>query len=156
MASGEVNMSEKCEFCQEVEKASSISGTQERSKLTNTGVLILGVSGVFFFGIYALTAPFILPALRRICLPFVPATPAQVENVFSALAGRTGSFIDIGSGDGRIVRIGCASQEYCLPRNVYNLILNVLFLLINEKVCRQVLNSETRKHLHNYVVLQTF
>ena len=54
-------------------------------------------------GVYALTAPFLLPALRKICLPFVPATSAQVKNVFTALSGRSGSLIDIGSGDGRIV-----------------------------------------------------
>lgn len=95
---------EKCDFCEEINRASAPSDPN-RPKLTRAGTIILGVSGAFFVGIYALTAPFLLPALRRICLPFVPATTTQVKNVFSALSGRSGSLIDIGSGDGRIVCI---------------------------------------------------
>lgn len=51
----------------------------------------------------ALCLPFVTPALRRVCLPYVPATDVQVANVLRALRGRTGSLVDIGSGDGRIV-----------------------------------------------------
>ena len=51
----------------------------------------------------ALCLPFVTPALRRVCLPYVPATDVQVANVLRALKGRTGSLVDIGSGDGRIV-----------------------------------------------------
>ena len=47
--------------------------------------------------------PFILPALRKICLPFVPATSQQLANVLVALKGKSGNLLDIGSGDGRIV-----------------------------------------------------
>jgi len=47
--------------------------------------------------------PFINPAFRKICLPYVPATHQQIINVMQALKGRTGSLIDLGSGDGRIV-----------------------------------------------------
>ncbi|PNF21148.1 Protein FAM173B, partial [Cryptotermes secundus] len=36
-------------------------------------------------------------------LPYVPATATQIKNVMSALAGRSGRLIDLGSGDGRIV-----------------------------------------------------
>ncbi|XP_053186623.1 ATP synthase subunit C lysine N-methyltransferase-like [Scomber japonicus] len=49
----------------------------------------------------AATAPFVAPALRKVCLPFVPATTEQVQNVFQR--ARTGNVVDIGSGDGRIV-----------------------------------------------------
>lgn len=49
--------------------------------------------------------PFVSPALRRVCLPYVPATNSQVENVLKALRGRSGRFVDLGSGDGRIVRL---------------------------------------------------
>lgn len=98
------SQSEKCDFCEEINRASAASPPDpNRPKLTKAGAVILGVSGAFFVGIYSLTAPFLLPALRRVCLPFVPATSAQVKNVFTALAGRSGSLIDIGSGDGRIV-----------------------------------------------------
>lgn len=50
-------------------------------------------------------APFVSPALRRVCLPYVPATTSQVNNVLLALRGRHGSLLDLGSGDGRIVRL---------------------------------------------------
>lgn len=46
---------------------------------------------------------FVSPAFRRICLPYVPATHQQIKNVIQALNGRSGSLIDLGSGDGRIV-----------------------------------------------------
>ncbi|XP_046399774.1 ATP synthase subunit C lysine N-methyltransferase isoform X2 [Ischnura elegans] len=53
----------------------------------------------------AVCAPFVFPALRRVCLPYVPATTTQVNNVFQALKGRSGSLVDLGSGDGRIVLV---------------------------------------------------
>lgn len=49
--------------------------------------------------------PFVSPAFRKICLPYVPATHQQIKNVIRALSGRSGSLIDLGSGDGRIVSI---------------------------------------------------
>ena len=82
------------------------------------GLIIAGVVGGLGLGVTAITVPFLLPALRRVCLPFVPATTTQVsfqiasistfshcqvENVMTALRGRGGSLVDIGSGDGRIV-----------------------------------------------------
>ncbi|KFU92424.1 Protein FAM173B, partial [Chaetura pelagica] len=53
--------------------------------------------------LYAGAAPFLAPALRKVCLPFVPATATQVRNVLRMLENRSGSLVDIGSGDGRIV-----------------------------------------------------
>ena len=48
--------------------------------------------------------PFLLPALRRHCLPYVPASPTQTHRVMAVLktipAGRV---VDLGSGDGRVV-----------------------------------------------------
>ncbi len=76
-------------------------------------------------GLVAVGWPFVAPALRRHCLPFVPASDAQVAHVVRALAlPAPGSvslaavtaaaatatnttaarrFVDLGSGDGRIV-----------------------------------------------------
>nr|CAD7392683.1 unnamed protein product [Timema cristinae] len=54
-------------------------------------------------GLSVICLPFVSPALRRICLPYVPATSVQVNNVLSALTGRSGRLLDLGSGDGRIV-----------------------------------------------------
>lgn len=50
-----------------------------------------------------LCAPFVSPALRKFCLPYIPATKQQVSNIFKALEEQKGSLLDIGSGDGRIV-----------------------------------------------------
>ncbi|XP_060899796.1 ATP synthase subunit C lysine N-methyltransferase [Labrus mixtus] len=73
---------------------------QSRSRL---GLLFTGVLGGSLFALYAGAAPFITPALRKICLPFVPATSAQVDNVLRVLRARSGTLVDLGSGDGRIV-----------------------------------------------------
>lgn len=47
--------------------------------------------------------PFVSPALRKVCLPYVPATNLQIQNVLSVIKGRKGKLVDLGSGDGRIV-----------------------------------------------------
>ena len=43
------------------------------------GLIIAGVVGGLGLGVTALTVPFLLPALRKVCLPFVPATTTQVD-----------------------------------------------------------------------------
>lgn len=49
--------------------------------------------------------PFVAPAFRKYCLPYVPATTTQIENILTILkeSPTTGKLLDIGSGDGRIV-----------------------------------------------------
>nr|CAI5844422.1 unnamed protein product [Callosobruchus analis] len=54
-------------------------------------------------GLTAICAPFVSPALRKFCLPYIPATSEQINNILNALKGRTGTVVDLGSGDGRIV-----------------------------------------------------
>lgn len=54
-------------------------------------------------GLTAICAPFVTPALRKFCLPYIPATNQQMSNILKALEGRRGLLLDIGSGDGRIV-----------------------------------------------------
>lgn len=63
--------------------------------------------------------PFVTPALRRIVLPYVPATTQQVENIFLGLKGRSGTLIDLGSGDGRIVRCYMINTQYILTVFLY-------------------------------------
>nr|XP_006013681.1 PREDICTED: protein FAM173B isoform X1 [Latimeria chalumnae]XP_006013682.1 PREDICTED: protein FAM173B isoform X1 [Latimeria chalumnae]XP_014339461.1 PREDICTED: protein FAM173B isoform X1 [Latimeria chalumnae] len=75
------------------------------------GLIVTGAVGGALVALYAVAVPFVTPALRKICLPFVPATSAQVENVLKMLQSRTGSVVDIGSGDGRIV-IAAAKQGF--------------------------------------------
>lgn len=70
--------------------------------------------------ITCISIPFVSPAFRKICLPYVPATPAQIRNVLSALHRADGVakaprnlLLDIGSGDGRIV-IGKAIKQFSM------------------------------------------
>uniref|UniRef100_A0A7N8XEW9 ATP synthase subunit C lysine N-methyltransferase n=1 Tax=Mastacembelus armatus TaxID=205130 RepID=A0A7N8XEW9_9TELE len=79
---------------------SDVKRSKSRSRL---GLLVTGVVGGSLVALYAAAAPFVAPALRKVCLPFVPATSAQVENVLKVLRARSGTLVDIGSGDGRIV-----------------------------------------------------
>lgn len=69
------------------------------------GLIAVGTFAATGVGLLAGCAPFILPALRKVCLPFVPATDRQVQNVLKLLENRKGRVIDLGSGDGRIVII---------------------------------------------------
>ena len=78
-------------------------GNQSTAK-KRIGLIATGIIGGSLVALYAVTAPFVTPALRKICLPFVPATTTQVENVLKVLRTRSGTLVDIGSGDGRIVR----------------------------------------------------
>ncbi|XP_017753824.1 PREDICTED: protein FAM173B [Eufriesea mexicana] len=74
--------------------------SQKTSKL---GLYLIGITGGIATAISVICIPFVSPAFRKICLPYVPATTQQVQNVLQALEGRAGSLIDLGSGDGRIV-----------------------------------------------------
>lgn len=89
----------------------SENSTTEIKKKSRLGLIVTGVVGGSLVALYAVTAPFVAPALRKVCLPFVPATTVQVSNVLSALRARTGRLVDIGSGDGRIV-IAAAKQGF--------------------------------------------
>ena len=73
------------------------------SKLRKAGVAIACLIGATSFSLIALSLPFVLPALRKYCLPYVPATPIQIEKVLLHVKGRTGKVVDLGSGDGRVV-----------------------------------------------------
>lgn len=76
------------------------SGKRELSFLGKT--LIYGTGGLAV-GVSIICIPFVSPALRKFCLPYVPATSKQLQGVARALAGRSGRLLDVGSGDGRIV-----------------------------------------------------
>ena len=84
-------------------------------KLRKAGLAIAGIMGGVIFGIVALTVPFVLPALRKYCLPYVPATPIQTETVLRHIRGRAGRVVDLGSGDGRVVH----NISYCMDLCVW-------------------------------------
>ncbi|XP_044513054.1 adenine nucleotide translocase lysine N-methyltransferase isoform X1 [Gracilinanus agilis] len=70
------------------------------------GVMQLAVGAGLF--VYAVWAGFLMPGFRKVPLklqvPYVPASKRQVQNVLNLLQGRSGKIVDLGSGDGRIVR----------------------------------------------------
>lgn len=85
------------------------------SKLRKAGVTIACLIGATSFGLIALSLPFVLPALRKYCLPYVPATPVQIEKVLLHVKDRTGKVVDLGSGDGRVVVGAFVLQLHLLP-----------------------------------------
>ena len=91
-----------CELCQSF---SVPSPTDQNTSNKRTGLFFAGLFGGAAVALSVICYPFIAPALRRVCLPYVPASTEQVENVIKALAinHKPGKLVDLGSGDGRIV-----------------------------------------------------
>eukprot|EP00112_Aurelia_sp_Birch-Aquarium-sp1_P021025 Seg5556.1 transcript_id=Seg5556.1/GoldUCD/mRNA.D3Y31 product="Protein N-lysine methyltransferase FAM173B" protein_id=Seg5556.1/GoldUCD/D3Y31 len=81
----------------------------DRIQRRKWGLLAAGATGAVALGLCVVSAPFVTPALRKFCLPYVPATSRQVENVMNMcrshpkLNGGMERLVDLGSGDGRIV-----------------------------------------------------
>lgn len=73
------------------------------TKLSPIGKALIYTTGGLALGVSIVCIPFVSPALRKFCLPYVPATSEQLAGVTKALAGRSGRLLDVGSGDGRIV-----------------------------------------------------
>lgn len=82
------------------------------NKTSKLGLILVGLSGGVAVVVTVVCLPFVSPAFRRICLPYVPATTTQIKNVMTALSGRSGKLIDIGSGDGRIVLAAAKAGFY--------------------------------------------
>ena len=90
-----------------------MSNTSAKSRF---GLVALGVTGAIVAGLFVGTLPFLTPALRQVCLPYVPATNTQIQNILQMCKGRSGHLVDLGSGDGRVVlataQAGCRSVGY--------------------------------------------
>lgn len=83
-------------------------GKKQPRKSSKLGKVILGVTGATAVGLVLVTTPFVTPALRKICLPYVPATERQIANIMRMAQGSKGqasTLVDLGSGDGRVVSI---------------------------------------------------
>lgn len=86
-------------------KSSSSSSSSKFGLYTTLGISALAIGGTIA------AIPFLTPAMRKHALPYVPATPKQISNVFTALRSYRAQqaepaktkLIDLGSGDGRIV-----------------------------------------------------
>uniref|UniRef100_A0A0M3HQB1 Xenotropic and polytropic retrovirus receptor 1 n=2 Tax=Ascaris TaxID=6251 RepID=A0A0M3HQB1_ASCLU len=79
-----------------------------------SGMLIAGTIGAGALAITLASVPFVAPGLRRVCLPYVPATVRQLRHVADALSKCDQNFIspivDLGSGDGRVVKMKFGEQ----------------------------------------------
>ncbi|XP_011864934.1 PREDICTED: protein FAM173B [Vollenhovia emeryi] len=75
----------------------------ETRRSSKIGLFFVAATGGIATAISVVCFSFVSPAVRKVCLPYVPATCQQMKNVIRALDGRSGSLIDLGSGDGRIV-----------------------------------------------------
>lgn len=87
-----------------------------------------GITGIF---LVAITTPFVLPALRRYCLPYVPATNRQLTNLSRAFKRHTkqgSAFLDVGSGDGRICRLASKKQTFS---QIHGVELNYILVLFS-------------------------
>jgi len=96
-----------CADCQSLAK--EFEANPGGKPASSKGLVLAGITGGAAIVLSTICLPFVTPALRRVCLPFVPATDAQISNVIKAL-GKPGAsksvtrkLVDIGSGDGRIV-----------------------------------------------------
>ncbi|XP_053680261.1 ATP synthase subunit C lysine N-methyltransferase [Anopheles nili] len=80
--------------------------------MSSGGKILIGITGGIAVGLSIVCFPFVAPALRKHCLPFVPATPNQIRNVLSFVkpSANGSRLLDIGSGDGRIVIAAARSQ----------------------------------------------
>lgn len=87
----------------ETHSDAAAAATARRERLRRMGLAIGWTIGGVGAGIMALVLPFVTPAFRRFVLPYVPATPVQLESVLGHVRGRVGRVVDLGSGDGRVV-----------------------------------------------------
>lgn len=76
---------------------------ERRERFRRLGLAVGCTIGGIGAGIMILALPFVSPGFRKFALPYVPATPVQLESVLRHMRGRTGRVVDLGSGDGRVV-----------------------------------------------------
>lgn len=115
------------------------------------GLLVAAAFGTVALGLVALTTPFLKPALRKHCLPYVPATNDQLFNLRKAFrrhSTKGDKFIDVGSGDGRICRL---ASELKLYSQVHGVELNSWLILYSRfKSIKQPNVKFFRRDLWNF------
>lgn len=98
-----------------------VSKSDNGDKSNNVGLILAGAFGAAAVGLMALSSPFVLPAFRKHCLPYVPATEEQLKNLTLAFRKHSKNgdkFLDIGSGDGRICRLAANLEIYAQVHGV--------------------------------------
>lgn len=70
-----------------------------------TGLVIASGIGMSALAITVASVPFVTPAFRKICIPYIPATTTQLNNITKMLSKcqNISPVVDLGSGDGRVV-----------------------------------------------------
>lgn len=64
----------------EISQEDSSARTQTKVHLSRVGLVAAAATGGAGVALLAICAPFVVPAFRRICLPYVPATTTQASN----------------------------------------------------------------------------
>ncbi|KAJ6638337.1 ATP synthase subunit C lysine N-methyltransferase [Pseudolycoriella hygida] len=86
------------------ENKNDVNKSPQKKTISTSGKILIGLTGGLGIAFSVICGPFVAPAFRKYCLPYVPATTTQLENILSVLKhSKTGRLLDIGSGDGRIV-----------------------------------------------------
>jgi len=106
----------ECQDCKMLQK--EFEKNPGGKPMSNKGLFLVAITGGAALALSTICIPFVTPALRKYCLPYVPATTQQVENVLRALSINSSKnsnigqkLVDIGSGDGRIV-LASAKEGY--------------------------------------------
>ncbi|XP_018121456.1 adenine nucleotide translocase lysine N-methyltransferase isoform X2 [Xenopus laevis] len=77
---------------------------------------------------YAFWAMFVFPGFRKVPVklrvPFLPSSKCQTTNVLKLLKGREGKFVDLGSGDGRLVFTAVSLGLQCTGYELNPVLLN--------------------------------
>jgi len=74
---------DKCTHCKP--SPSKYEPIKEDQPSSNIGKAITFGIGAVALGLVCVTVPFVLPAMRKHALPYIPATDKQVSNVFKTL-----------------------------------------------------------------------
>lgn len=86
----------------------------KKRNTSNAGLKVALALGTCGLTIVAITFPFVMPAFRKYCLPYLPATTQQLTNLSSAFnrhAIKDKPFLDIGSGKGDIVLLAAKHKH---------------------------------------------
>merc|ERR1712076_47186 len=107
-----VNMSDKPissekELLAALSQPDSAAKIAQNERLRQKGIKIVLAVGGAALGLTLGAIPFCLPVVRKVCVPYVPATPVQINNIINCLKTQSvkrpnGKVIDLGSGDGRV------------------------------------------------------
>ncbi|TRY88895.1 hypothetical protein DNTS_021989 [Danionella cerebrum] len=76
--------------------------------------LVIAASGALLGGVYGLWTLFALPGLKiptHLKVPYLPSSGKQTQNILTLLQGRAGSLADLGSGDGRLVKLSVSDAS---------------------------------------------